>query len=89
MKLNVIAKIEILPKDINVNLESIQDKIEGIVRNYGKVHKAEIKPIAFGLNSLNLTLLLSESKGGIDKIEEEIKNLNEVGEVKVTDISLL
>lgn len=89
MELNVLVKIEILPKEISSDLEKIKKNLAKIVSEYGKIHNSEIKPIAFGLNSLNATLLLNDKKGGIEKIEEKLRNLKEVSEVRVTDISLL
>ena len=89
MEFNVVVKLKIMPKDVEVDIEKIKEQLPAIINQYGKIHSLEIKPIAFGLNSLEVTLLLNDSQGGMEKIEEEISNLEEVGEVNVTDISRL
>ncbi|MEM2918493.1 MAG: elongation factor 1-beta [Candidatus Altiarchaeota archaeon] len=89
MELNVVVKVEILPKEISSDLEKIQKNLAEIVSEYGKIHSSEIKPIAFGLNSLHATLLLNDKKGGIEKIEEKLLNLEDVSEVRVNEISLI
>jgi len=89
MELNVAAKLRIMPEDVDVNLDEIKGKLDGIVGKYGKVHSAEIKPVAFGLNSIEATILLNDSEGGMDEIESEINNLPGVGEVSVIDVNRL
>ena len=89
MELNVVVKLEIFPQDVETDLNKIQSELTRITNEHGKVHKAEITPIAFGLNSLHATLLLNDKKGGIEKIEEKLKALKGVSEVKVTDMSLI
>jgi elongation factor 1-beta len=88
-ELNVVVQMRVMPKDVNVDLESIKSELSKIIEEYGKIHKSEIKPIAFGLNALDLTLLLNDEKGGIEEIENKIRNVQDVGGVSVTDVSRL
>ncbi len=89
MDFNVVVKLKVMPKDAEVDLEKIKEQLPGIVDKYGKIHKLEVKPIAFGLNSLEVTVLLNDSKGGMDEIEQGISNLDGVGEVSVIDLTRL
>jgi len=89
MELNVAAKLRIMPEDVNVNLDEIKGKLDGIVGKYGNLHSVEIKPIAFGLNSIEATILLNDAEGGMDNVEKEIQNLPGVGEVSVIDVNRL
>jgi len=89
MELNVAARLRIMPKDVDVNLDDIKEKLTGIVEKYGKIHSTEVKPIAFGLNSLDIAILLNDSQGGMEEIEAEIGNLPGVGEVNVIDVNRL
>lgn len=89
MEVDVVAKLRIMPESVDVNLDGIKEKLNAIVEKYGKIHSTEINPIAFGLNSLDVAILLNDSKGGIDEIETEIRNLPGVGEVSVIDVNRL
>ncbi len=89
MELNVVAKIRITPKEVDTDLDKIKGKLEIITNKYGEIHNTEIKPIAFGLNSLEATLLLNDSRGGIEEIEEELKKNEEVSQVDVIDLNRL
>ena len=87
--MNVAVVLRITPRDIDTDLEGIRERLAGIVKGYGKLHKTEIKPIAFGLNSVEATLLLNDSEGGMEEIEEKLKALDEVSQVDVLDVNRL
>ncbi|MFN3528154.1 MAG: elongation factor 1-beta [Candidatus Altarchaeaceae archaeon] len=88
---DTVAKIRVMPKDINVNLEEINEKIKEILNKFenSKFHSSEIKPIAFGLKALEVTLLITEEKSELDKIEEEILKIEGVGNIDEIDIHLI
>jgi len=89
MDLNVVARIRITPDSIDSDLNKIKDELARISSDYGKLHSAEIKPIAFGLNSLEAAILLNDSKGGIEEIEEKLKSVEGVSQVDVIDVNRL
>jgi len=87
MRLNVSVRIRITPADIDTDFSTIEKELSEISKSYGKLHSAEIKPIAFGLNCLEANILLDDSKGGIDEIEEKLRKLDQVSQVDVLDVS--
>lgn len=87
MDLNVAVTIRIMPSDINTDIEKIKNGLDGITEKFGKLHKTEIKPIAFGLKSIEAIILLNDEKSGIEDIESRIRKLNGVGEVEVLEVS--
>ena len=89
MNLNVVAKIRITPNGVDTDLDSIKASLEKVLEGTGKLHESEIKPIAFGLKSLDATLLLDDSKGGLEEIEAELKQKTGVSQVDVLDINRL
>jgi elongation factor 1-beta len=89
MKLNVSVKIRVTPADIDTDLDTIAEELSQITGNYGKLHSSEIKPIAFGLNCLEAVLLLDDSSGGIDEIEEKLRALDQVSQVDVLEVGRL
>ncbi|MFH0860048.1 MAG: elongation factor 1-beta [Candidatus Altiarchaeota archaeon] len=86
---NVVAKLNLMPEGVKTDLGKIREKVIPLVNRVGKFHSSEIKPIAFGLSSLEVTILLDDSKGGTDKLEKEISNIPGVAEVTVIDVNRL
>lgn len=89
MELNLAVTLRIMPEGVDVDLNEIKEKLPGIVEEYGKVHSAEEKPIAFGIEALEVAVLLNDKKGGSDEIQEKVSKLSGVGEVDVTNMTLI
>jgi translation elongation factor aEF-1 beta len=84
---NVIVTLKIMPKDINIEMGKIEREARKVIEKYGIFGKSEIKPIAFGLNQLNIIFLLDENKPELlEKIEEEIRSLENVESVETIDV---
>lgn len=84
---NVVVKVNIMPDGVDTDLSLIKEKIVPLINNIGKFHSSEVKPIAFGLSALEVTLLLDDAKGGTEQIEKEISNIPGVAEVTVVDVN--
>jgi len=91
MKCDTVVKLKVMPKDINVRLEEIESKIKEILKKFenSEFHSSEIKPIAFGLKALEVTLLITEAKSELEDIEKEILKLEGVESVDEIDIHLI
>jgi elongation factor 1-beta len=89
MELNVAASVRIMPTGVEINLENIRKEVEKIVSKYGKLNSSEIKPIAFGLNSLEVMLLLNDKEGGMEDIEAQITNVAGVNGVEILEVTRL
>ena len=84
-----MAKLRILPTDVEVDLRRIREELAPLVEKAGKLHDSEVKPIGFGLNMLEITVLMDDSQGGTDDLEDNIKKIPGVGEVDVIEVSRL
>jgi elongation factor 1-beta len=89
MDLNVAATVKVMPTGTDVDFKSIQKGIEDIVKKYGKVHSIEVKPMAFGLKSIEAVFLLNDAQGGIEEIEAAIGKLKGVGSIETLDVNRL
>ncbi|MEM3399593.1 MAG: elongation factor 1-beta [Candidatus Micrarchaeia archaeon] len=78
---NVVAQIRVMPQDMEA-FEKMKNEIEKKIKPY----RIEEVPIAFGLKAIRITLLL-EDDAGFTKIEEQIRNLDGVGEIEVEQVS--
>lgn len=79
-----------MPASPEVDLEKLQTVLKEKTLSFTglseETMKFEIKPVAFGLKSINLTFIAEEKAGGTDAIEDQIKELEEVASVEVTDV---
>lgn len=89
MDLNVAIKLRITPDDVDADLDLIKEKLEEITSEYGKVNQSEEKPLAFGLKALEALVLLDDSTGGMDEIQDKLKEFKDVSQVEVIDMDRL
>lgn len=87
---NVIITLRIMPESPDVDLESIREEAEKKIDNFAGGHKEkqhEIKPIAFGLKSLDIHFMMNEDLGSPDGVAEEIATLEGVQSAEVTNVT--
>ena len=83
----VIVSLKIMPDGADSDLRSIEKSATSMIEQFGgKVGKSEDVPIAFGLRALRLIFVMDESKGGTDKLEEQISTISGVMNVTVDDV---
>ncbi|MGM5484277.1 MAG: elongation factor 1-beta [Nanobdellota archaeon] len=83
-----IVSMKVMPESPEVDMESAQEKIEGKVKEFaGETEiRKNIQPVAFGLKAINITFVMDEEKGATDPLEEDLKSLEEISSVEVTDV---
>ena len=86
---NVVVNMRIMPSDVDVDLTQVAEKLKKLAGDKCAVHSMNIKPIAFGLKSLEVNLLFNDKKGGMDEIEAKIRLIEGVGEAEVTGLNRL
>jgi elongation factor 1-beta len=80
----VIVTFKVMPKDIDVNLDTLENKIKASI----SPQRIERHPIAFGIVAVHVTKLVPDEGGGlVDKLEEQLKTIPEVGEVEVIEVT--
>lgn len=79
----VIVTFRIMPRDVNVDLE----KLEEDIRNTIKPEKLEREPIAFGLTAIRAIKLVDDAAGELENVENRIKMVENVGNVEVVEIT--
>lgn len=85
---NVIITLKIMPTSPDVDLSAVEEKAKAkIIEFAGEGDmKTEQEPVAFGLKSLKIIFVMDESKGGTDKLEEDIASLEDVNSVEAVDV---
>jgi len=84
----VIGLIRVMPNEVleDNQIEKMINDIKAVIKPPAKVGNIEIKPVAFGLKGLNVTVLVPDDAGGLDPIAEEITKVENVDSAEVTDV---
>ena len=84
----VIGLIRVMPNEVleDNQLEKMINDIKSVIKPPAKVGNIEVKPVAFGLKGLNVTVLVPDDAGGLDPIAEEITKVENVDSAEVTDV---
>ena len=88
-KLDLIVVFKIMPEDAEVDVKTLGQKALETVQKIqpdAKVQNIEFKPVAFGLKSVEVTVLMSDAAGGPDAIEEAFNGLAGVGSASVSEM---
>ena len=83
-----LTTIRVMPNEVleDNQLEKMINDIKAVIKPPAKVGNIEIKPVAFGLKGLNVTILVPDDAGGLDPIAEEITKVENVDSAEVTDV---
>jgi elongation factor 1-beta len=85
----VYMKLRVMPEDVDVDLESIYEKIKEVAPEKVEIKDYKIQPIAFGLKAL-LVMAIMPDEGGIgDELIEKIQNIEGVESVEVEATELI
>lgn len=79
----VVVGFKVLPKTVEVDLDKLEEKIKAAIQP----EKIEREPIAFGLVAFHVVKFVPDAGGELEKIENKLRAIEEVGEVEVTGIS--
>ena len=82
----VVAQIKIFPTETTVDLGDLRKKIEAALPSQTSVAKFDEEPIAFGLVALVARIAMPEEEGRMEKVEEALKSVENVGEIQVVSV---
>ena len=88
-KLDLIVVFKLMPEDAEVDTQKLGEKALATVQKIqpdAKVQNIQFKPVAFGLKSVNVTVLMSDGAGGPDALEEAFNGLDGVGSAMVAEM---
>lgn len=84
----VVALIRVMPKEIldERKMENLKSRIREKIKDPARLERMEVKDIAFGIKSINVTIVVPDAAGGADQVAEELSNLEEVESAEVIDV---
>lgn len=75
---DVVAKIRIMPQDFS--------KMDELKQSLSFAQVMEEKPIAFGVNALEILVRVPDSDGGLNKIEQQLSTNPRVSSFEILEI---
>jgi elongation factor 1-beta len=87
---NTVVTLRIMPESPEVDLEHIKTLAEAKIDTFvGKpmLKQFEIKPVAFGLRSLDIFFMMDEAKGSPDPVADDIATIEGVQSAEVTGVN--
>ena len=83
----VLVTFRVMPESVDVDLTNLKEDIEGFIATFGGVVvRCEKKPIAFGLQSLDISFSIDEQNSNLDPLEDQIRNVHGVESVQAVDV---
>jgi elongation factor 1-beta len=80
----VAVVLKVYPSSVEIQPSQLLEKIKSILPGDYKIEASGEEPIAFGLKALKLVVSMpEETEGGTARLEEMIRDLEEVNEIEV------
>ena len=83
---DVAAKIKVMPNSPDIDLDALQERLEGALPEGAKIHGVERENVAFGLVALYPTVLVADGAGGTEAVEETFADVEGVESVTVENV---
>jgi translation elongation factor aEF-1 beta len=83
-----IVTLTIMPENPSIDLKKIEHEALKLITAFSddRQKRVDIKPIAFGLQSINIVFLMDEKKGDLEPLEKQISEISGVQNVECSDI---
>ena len=82
----VAAKIKVMPQSPDVDLDALQERLEGALAEGAKINGFERDDVAFGLVALFPTVIVPDDSGGTEAVEEAFTGVEGVESVAVENV---
>jgi translation elongation factor aEF-1 beta len=84
----VIALIRLMPDGVisDKEMDAISSEVKKIVVSPSRLGRVEIKPVAFGLRGLDVTVVVPDSGNMLDPLVEKFEKIKKVTNVEVVDV---
>ena len=85
----VAAVMKVMPSDADVDLDALQERLEGSLPEGAEIRGFERDDVAFGLVALLPTVIVPDDAGGTDAVEEAFAGVEGVQSVQVEEVGRL
>ena len=85
-----VAAVHVLTsEDPEFNFDKVAKDIQNVVPQGIKVVRVEVKPLAFGLKMLEVTTIMLDSEGFIEKLENAYAAIPGIDGVEAKEVGLI
>jgi len=85
----VAVTYKLMPENPEVSIERVRDAIPGVVPEGITINTIQTKPLAFGLRVVEVTFLMDDKEGLVDRLEEALHSIGGIQNVDVVSVSLI
>ena len=82
----VAAAVKVMPQSPEIDLDDLQETLEGALPEGAKINGFEREDVAFGLTALVPTVVVPDDEGGTEAVEEAFDDLEEVESVSIESV---
>jgi elongation factor 1-beta len=82
----VAAVMKVMPSGADVDLDALQERLEGSLPEGAEIRGFERDDVAFGLIALLPTVIVPDDAGGTDAVEEAFSGVEGVQSVQVEEV---
>jgi elongation factor 1-beta len=86
---NVSIIFKIMPENVEDDIQDLKNRIVQALEPIVKIRGFQIRPIAYGLNAINIAVITKDEEGASDKLEQRIREVKGVGDVMIEDMTLI
>ncbi|MGC8497389.1 MAG: elongation factor 1-beta [Thermoplasmata archaeon] len=86
---NVSIIFKIMPENVEDDIQDLKNRIVQTLEPVVKIRGIQVRPIAYGLNAINIALITKDEDGASDKLEQMIRDIKGVGDVDIEDMTLI
>lgn len=82
----VAAEVKVMPNSPEVDLDVLQERLEGALPEEAKIARVDRDDVAFGLTALIVNVIVPDDSGGTEKVEEAFSEVEDVESVSVENV---
>lgn len=85
----VAAVYNMVPESPDVSLDEVVKRIPGVIPDGVAVNNVMVKPFAFGLKIVEITCIMDDTSGIIERLEEALRSIPQIQSVENTTVTLI
>jgi elongation factor 1-beta len=85
----VAAVYNMVPESPDVSLDEVVKRIPSVIPDGVAVNNVVVKPFAFGLKIVEITCIMDDTSGIIERLEEALRSIPQIQSVENTTVTLI
>ena len=85
----VAAAYNLMPESPETPIEEVTDSIPKFIPDGVDLTGVDVKPLAFGLKVIQVTFVMEDAEGIIDRLEESISSIPGINSVETCSLTLI